>query len=80
MNNMQNNTPATILTQLLSMGTNPQQIMQSMANRNPQVNALLNQMQQSGLTPQQFVMQYAKQNNINIQPYINAMNQRGINF
>ncbi len=80
MNNMQNNTPATILTQLLSMGTNPQQIMQSMANRNPQVNALLNQMQQSGLTPQQFVMQYAKQNNINIQPYINAMNQRGIKF
>ena len=80
MNNMQNNTPATILTQLLSMGTNPQQIMQSMANRNPQVNALLNQMQQSGLTPQHFVMQYAKQNNINIQPYINAMNQRGIKF
>ena len=80
MNNMQNNNPATILTQLLSMGTNPQQIMQSMANRNPQVNALLNQMQQSGLTPQQFVMQYAKQNNINIQPYINAMNQRGIKF
>lgn len=80
MNNMQNNTPATILTQLLSMGTNPQQIIQSMANRNPQVNALLNQMQQSGLTPQQFVMQYAKQNNINIQPYINAMNQRGIKF
>lgn len=74
------NNPVTILTQMLSMGNNPQQILQSMANQNPQVNALLNQMQQSGLTPQQFVMQYAKQNNINIQPYINAMNQRGIKF
>ena len=74
------NNPVTILTQMLSMGNNPQQILQSMANQNPQVNALINQMHQSGLTPKQFVMQYAKQNNIDIQPYINAMNQRGIKF
>jgi ABC-type proline/glycine betaine transport system substrate-binding protein len=79
MNNPQMN-PATILTQMLSMGNNPQQILQNMANQNPQVNALINQMQQSGLTPKQFVMQYAKQNNINIQPFINAMNNRGINI
>ena len=79
MNNPQMN-PATILTQMLSMGNNPQQILQNMANQNPQVNALINQMQQSGLTPKQFVMQYAKQNNINIQPFINAMNNSGINI
>lgn len=74
---MQQN-PMNILMQLMSMGNNPQQIIQQMANQNPQIRAVFNQMQQSGLTPQQYVMQYAKQNNINIQPYINAMNQKGI--
>ena len=74
---MQQN-PMNMLMQLMSMGNNPQQIIQQIANQNPQIRAVFNQMQQSGLTPQQYVMQYAKQNNINIQPYINAMNQKGI--
>ena len=67
-----------MLMQMLSMGNNPQQIIQNIVAQNPQVQAVFNQMQQSGMTPQQYVMQYAKQNNINIQPLVNMMNQRGI--
>ncbi len=74
---MQQN-PMNMLMQMLSMGNNPQQIIQSMTAQNPQVQAVFNQMQQSGMTPQQYAMQYAKQNNINIQPLVNMMNQRGI--
>lgn len=74
---MQQN-PMNMLMQMLSMGSNPQQIIQNIVAQNPQVQAVLNQMQQSGMTPQQYAMQYAKQNNINIQPFLNVMNQRGI--
>jgi ABC-type proline/glycine betaine transport system substrate-binding protein len=74
---MQQN-PMNMLMQMLSMGNNPQQIIQNLAAQNPQVQAVFNQMQQSGMTPQQYAMQYAKQNNINIQPFVNMMNQRGI--
>lgn len=69
------------LEQLMNMvfnGVNPQQIMQSVIQQNPQVQILLNQASQSGMTPQQYAMQYAKQNNINIQPLINMFQQRGI--
>ena len=49
-----------------------------MMAQNPAIRIAFNQMQQSGMTPQQYAMQYAKQNNINIQPLMNVMNQRGI--
>lgn len=66
------------LMQLISGGMNPQQIIQNITQQNPQVQVLLNQARQSGMTPQQYAMQYAKQNNINIQPLINLLNNRGI--
>lgn len=74
---MQQN-PMNMLMQMLSMGNNPQQIIQNMMMQNPEIRTAFNQMQQSGMTPQQYAMQYAKQNNINIQPFLNVMNQRGI--
>lgn len=49
-----------------------------MVSNNPQAQAIFNQMRQSGMSPKQFVMQYAKQNNINIQPYLNMMKNKGI--
>ena len=64
--------------QLIAGGMNPQQIIQNITQQNPQVQVLLNQARQSGMTPQQYAMQYAKQNNINIQPLINLLNNRGI--
>ena len=75
---MYNNNPIQVLTQLMQMGNNPNMIIQNALRQNPQFNFVLNQMQTSGLSPQQYVMQYAKQMNINIQPLINILNQNGI--
>lgn len=66
------------LMQLIAGGMNPQQIIQNITQQNPQIQVLLNQARQSGMTPQQYAIQYAKQNNINIQPLINLLNNRGI--
>jgi hypothetical protein len=35
-------------------------------------------MQQSGMNPKDFVLQFAKQNNIDLSPIISQLNQRGI--
>lgn len=67
-----------MLSQMLGMGNNPQQIFQNMINTNPQMQIIFNQMQQSGLSPKEYALQYAKQNNININPMIQMLSQRGI--
>ena len=59
---------------------NPNQIIQQTLQRNPQAQILFNQMQQSGMSARDFTIQYAKQNNINLQPIINTLSQRGIKF
>ena len=71
---MMNNNP---ILQMLMNGGNPQQIIQNLMQNNPQARAMYQQMQNSGMQPKDFVLQYAKQNNIDIQPYINMMNQKG---
>lgn len=72
-----NNIVNTIL-QMLSVNQNPNQIIQQMISQNPQAQVLFNQMQQSGMSMKDFTLQYAKQNNINIQPILNTLNQKGI--
>lgn len=67
MNNLMNT-----FRQVLTLGNNPQIIMQKMIQQNPQLQILQNQMINSGMTPQQFIMQCAKQNNMNID--FNAIN------
>lgn len=74
---MNNNNILNTLTQIISLGNNPQQILQNMVSRNPVFANALTQMQSSGLTAQQYVMQYARQNNIDIQPMINLLQQKG---
>lgn len=66
-----------ILTQLIMSG-NPQATMQTMMRSNPQINAILNQQKQSGMSMEQFVRQLASQNNIDIEPMLNMMKGRGI--
>ena len=78
-----NNNPMTMLSQMMQMGRNPQQIMrqvQQMAMQNPQMQQMLNQIQvannqmkQSGMSPKQYVKQYAKQNNIDLQPMLQTI-------
>lgn len=72
-----NNNVLNTINQFLMSGQNPQQIVNNMIMQNPQYKMLFNQVQSSGLSMKDFVMQYAKQNNIDIQPILNALNQRG---
>ena len=72
------NNPVQVLMQLMQMGNNPNAIVQNAIRQNPQLSFILNQMQTSGLSPQQYVMQYAKQMNIDIQPLISMLNQNGM--
>lgn len=67
-----------MLNQFLGMGNTPQQIFQNLINTNPQMQIVFNQMQQSGLSPREYALQYAKQNNININPMVQMLQQRGI--
>lgn len=73
-----NGNPMQMLMQMLSSGQNPQIMMQNMLQNNPRVNAVLKQVQQSGMSMEQYVRQYAKQNNIDIEPMINALRKRGL--
>ena len=61
------NNPVEIFKRFITMGKDPKQIEEMIYQQNPQLRVLANQMKQSGLTPVEFVMQYAKQNNIPIQ-------------
>ena len=67
-----------ILSQMLSSGGNPQQMVQSLIQKNPQFNALLNQQKQSGMTMEQFVRQYAQQKGIDINPMLDMVKKRGM--
>lgn len=66
------------LMQIIGNGGNPQQILQMVAQRNPQFAAMLNQQKQSGMSMEQFVRQLYKQNNVDINPMLNALKQKGI--
>ena len=65
MNNNLNN-----LMQMINTVKNPQVIMQQMVQQNPQLQVMLNQAQASGMTPEQYARQFAKQNNIDIEPLL----------
>lgn len=47
-----------------SLGSDPRQVEQLLYMKYPQMQVIANQMRQSGLSPVDFVMQMAKQNNI----------------
>lgn len=61
------NSAVNIFKNMLAMGNDPQQIEKMILAQNPQLQAISNQIKESGLTPVQFAMKYAKQNNIPIQ-------------
>ena len=72
-----NNNALALFNQLISGGQNPQQIIQSLLMQNPQYQMIFNQIQSSGLSVKDYVLQYARQNQIDIQPMLNLMNQKG---
>ena len=66
-----------MLMQMLQIGNNPQALIQNMMKNNPQLNGIVQQAQKSG-DVKKFVMQYAKQRNIDIEPLMKMVNDRGI--
>lgn len=66
--------------QMLSVNQNPNQIIQQAIQRNPQAQIMFNQMQQSGMSVKDFTLQYARQNNINLQPILQTLSQKGVKF
>ena len=66
-----------ILMQMMN-GGNPQAMFQQAMQRNPQLQAILNQQKQSGMSMEQYVRQLAKQQNVDIEPMLNMLRQRGI--
>lgn len=79
-NNINNNNDISFLINLLSSGKNPQDIVKNLISKNSQLGAVYSQAQQSGMSMKDFAMQYAKQNNIDIQQYIDMMSKTGIKF
>lgn len=75
---MQNNIDMNLLMGLLNSNGNPEALINSLANQNPNINSVLKQAQASGLSMKDFTMQYAKQKGINIQPFVDMMSKRGI--
>lgn len=69
-----------MIMQMLMSGNNPQQLANQIMQNNPQMNAIANQMKNSGMSSMEFLQQYAKQNGKNIQPLLNMLSQRGINL
>ena len=73
-----NNIDMNSLMALINGINNPKQMVEGMIKNNPQMNAVCQQVQQSGMSMKDFTMQYAKNNGIDIQPLLNMMSQRGI--
>ena len=74
---MQNN-PIQMLAQLLQTNNDPSRIIQDLLVQNPNCQVLINQMNQSGMSPRQFTEQLCKQNNIDMNVIQKLFNQRGI--
>ena len=76
-NNMNNNI-VDLIMRIMTNGQNPNQVVEQLINNNPQARALFTQMKQNNMSIKDFTLQYAKQNNINIETILNTLSQRGI--
>lgn len=59
--------------QMMNMGNNPQQIMQVLCQRNPQLANIMNEIAKSGKSPIQYAQELAMNRNINISPALQEM-------
>lgn len=64
-NNIQNNA-VNQFRQILTMGSDPNALINMILQSNPQLQIIANQMQQSKMTPTQYILQMARQNNMPI--------------
>lgn len=67
-----------LIMRIMTNGQNPNQVVEQLINNNPQAQALFTQMKQNNMSIKDFTLQYAKQNNINIETILNTLSQRGV--
>ena len=75
---MNTNTIIRQVMSLLNQNIDVEQYLNNVAQQNPQVRMLLNQKQQNNMSYQDLVVQLARQSNINLTPYVQALSQQGI--
>lgn len=73
-----NNNIVNLIMQMMTNGQNPNQVVEQIISKNQEAQVLFNQMKQSGMSIKDFTLQYAKQNNINIEEILNTLSQKGI--
>lgn len=73
-----NSNPMQFLAQMMQMGNNPQMIIQNVISQNPQLQNVFNQIHQNNVSTKDYVQQYARQNNIDLSPFIYLMSNFGI--
>ena len=66
------------IMQIIQSGNNPEMLINSLANQNPQIRSLLNQKQQSNMSWKDLTLQLARQNNVNITPILQGLQHNGI--
>ena len=76
---MNNNNIFQMLSMLKGI-QNPQMMVNNLMQSNPQFKAMMNQIQQSGMTPQQYLNMYAQQRGLDINQIMQQANQMGIKF
>lgn len=73
-----NNIDMNLLIDLLAGSNNHEEMVQGLIQNNPNMNAVFQQVKQSGMSMKDFTLNYAKKQGINIQPLINMMSNKGI--
>lgn len=58
--------------QELLKNSNPNSIVQNLVNNNPKMKNIMQLMNSSGMTPKQFFYQYAQQNGIDPEQFLNS--------
>jgi len=59
----------------LSSISNPKSLVQNMIMNNPKARSLVQLFQSSGMTPKQFFYQYAQQNGVDPEQFLNSLQQ-----
>lgn len=79
-NNYNNNPMMNNLVSLMSMGQNPQQIVQNVIANNPQLQQIFSQMSAQNISPRDMAYRIAQQRGIDITPMIEYLRRTGNNI
>ena len=61
-----------LISNLIKSGGNPNSLLQTLLQSNPKLQNIINMMSNSGMTPKQFFYNYAQQNGIDPDQFLNS--------